>query len=729
MTTIWRLFIGDVRRLFSNVVSVIIVIGLVAIPSLFAWFNIAASWDPFGNMSSLKFAVANTDEGYKSDLIPMKVTIGAEVVNTLRANTELDWTFTTKQEAIEGTKSGKYYAAIVIPKDFSATMMTFFSDDAKHASIEYYSNEKKNAVAPTITSKGADEVSTQVNQTFVETLTSTALNIASSIIDQLNQPEAQDAMGRFNSNVADFATQLTEAGDTLESFGTITDSAQALLTSSTALIKQGAAATDKAGDQLDEAKNSAGDVTDALNTSVDTLKQALTSSADSFEQAGKDADRLLGSAAQNASDTSTALRNQATAVGQQIEHYQSILNAVNSLPGAGSDTAIGKSISAIANSLQRTINQLTALQTKLNNAADSLDAKVNDAAAQRKEIAELIDQAKTSISDIATNVDADLAPSIQQITTAVGDVSTLLAQNADQLDTTVDELDNAADKAGKTVDEVRTMLSSTASKLHDAGDSLAAFNGKLSQALNSGDMSMVQEVLGANAESLSSALAAPVTLKRKAVFPVENFGSSMAPYYTFIPLWTASILIALAVRTSVSRKRRAELGDPKPYQMFLGRFGVFAVISLLQSTVSCAGSLLFLRVQAVHPLLFMLSGWVGGLVFALFIYTMVMSFGNVGKAIGMLMLVFQVSGSAGSYPLQVLPGFMQAINPFLPITHAINAMRAAIAGIYNNDYWIELGKLLMFVPPLLLLALVLYKPLLGFNRWITNQLERTKLIG
>ena len=82
----------------------------------------------------------------------------------------------------------------------------------------------------------------------------------------------------------------------------------------------------------------------------------------------------------------------------------------------------------------------------------------------------------------------------------------------------------------------------------------------------------------------------------------------------------------------------------------------------------------------MHPLLFMLSGWVGGLVFAFFIYTMVVSFGNIGKAIGMLMLVFQVSGSAGSYPLQVLPGFMQRLSPFLPITHAINAMRAAIAG-------------------------------------------------
>lgn len=725
MKTIWRLFVDDMRRLSGNVVSTIIVIGLVAIPSLFAWFNIAASWDPFGNMKDLKFAVANTDKGYKSDLIPMKVTIGAEVVNTLRANTEMDWTFTTKQEAIEGTKSGKYYAAIIIPKDFSATMMTFFSDDAHRASIEYYINEKKNAVAPTITSEGADEVSTRVNQMFTKTLTSTALNIASSIIDQLDQPDAQNIIGQFNTNIADFTNQLNDVGNTLESYGAITDSAQALLTSSNALIKQGTDAMDQARQQLDDAQSGVSNVTDALNTSVSTLNDALSASAESFRQIDKDVDRLLGSAAQNASDTVTALQEQAANVGTQIKHYQSLLDAVNALPNASTDTGIA----AIAQSLQRTIDQLTALQTKLNDTASNLDAKVSSSASQRKEIGTLIDQATTNINDAASNASNGFTPNIQKIASSISDVSSLLTQHAAQLDTTVSELDSAAGKAGQTVEDVRTMLNDASTKLHNASKSLSDFHDKLGQTLSSGDMGTVRDILGGNADSLSDALSAPVKLHRKAVFPVENFGSSMTPYYTFIPLWTASILIALSVRTTVSRKRRAKLGDPKPYQMFLGRFGVFAVISLLQSTASCAGSLLFLRVQAVHPLLFMLSGWVGGLVFALFIYTMVMSFGNVGKAIGMLMLVFQVSGSAGSYPLQVLPDFMQALSPFLPITHAINAMRAAIAGIYDNDYWIELGKLLMFVPLLLLLALALYKPLLGFNRWIVAQLERTKLIG
>ena len=187
MKNIWKLFVGDVRRLTSNVVSIIIVIGLVVIPGLFSWFNVSASWDPFANTGNLKFAVANDDEGYKSDLIPVKISIGDQVVNTLRANDQMDWTFTTKKEAIDGTKSGKYYAAVVIPKDFSTRMMTFFTADGDHATLTYYNNEKKNALAPKITGQGADTVAAQINEMFSATLTSTALNIASQLADELDE--------------------------------------------------------------------------------------------------------------------------------------------------------------------------------------------------------------------------------------------------------------------------------------------------------------------------------------------------------------------------------------------------------------------------------------------------------------------------------------------------------------------------------------------------------------
>ena len=124
----------------------------------------------------------------------------------------------------------------------------------------------------------------------------------------------------------------------------------------------------------------------------------------------------------------------------------------------------------------------------------------------------------------------------------------------------------------------------------------------------------------------------------------------------------------------------------------------------------------------------MLTGWLSSLVYSFFMYAMVVSFYNVGKAIGVIMLAMQISGSGGGYPLQVLPHFTTQISPFLPATHSITAMRAATAGIYGNEYWIAMGKLALFLIPALLVGLVIRKPIMRFNRWYAHTLEETKVI-
>ena len=124
MKMIWGIFKRDMCHATRNVIAVIVSMGLVVVPALYAWFNIAASWDPYGNTKALKVAVANNDKGYKSDLIPVRVNVGETIISTLHANDQLDWQFVKSDKAIDGVKSGEYYAAIVIPKGFSADMMT-----------------------------------------------------------------------------------------------------------------------------------------------------------------------------------------------------------------------------------------------------------------------------------------------------------------------------------------------------------------------------------------------------------------------------------------------------------------------------------------------------------------------------------------------------------------------------------------------------------------------------
>lgn len=730
MKNIWKLFVGDVRRLTSNIVSIIIVIGLVVIPGLFSWFNVSASWDPFANTGNLKFAVANDDEGYKSDLIPVKISIGDQVVNTLRANDQMDWTFTTKKEAIDGTKSGKYYAAVVIPKDFSTRMMTFFTADGDHATLTYYNNEKKNALAPKITGQGADTVAAQINEMFSATLTSTALNIASQLADELDKPKSQATLTNFSNNMGNFANTLTDTSSALTTFSSLTLSAQNLLDSSNSLLSNVSGSAKNAVNELKQSKNGINDLTGAVKTSTNALSTALSSSSNSFGAVSTDIDSVFNNAGTQAGNTATALRNQAANVSKQAQSYQNIYDALDELSNNNLVPEVAKiAINHLKTNVGATITQLNDLANSLNTSADNIDAKVSDTTADRERVSQLAQQAKASIDGIKTDFDSQLKPQLNDISDSISSTATALSSTATDLKGALGDLNSTTKSAGTQLTNIRTVLDSTAESLTKASTALSSFNGTLSDALNSGNMDTVKDVLGNNTDSLAAALAAPVQVKRTAVFPVENFGSQLAPFYTILPLFVGSLLMAVTLKTTVSRKNREELDNPKPHQLFLGHYGVFAVIALLQSTFSLGGGLLFLHIQAVHPWLFMLTGWVASLVFSFFTYTMVASFGNVGKAIGVLTLVLQISGANGAYPLAVLPKIIGDISPFLPATHAITALRAAIAGIYNNDYWHAIGSLLLFLIPLLLIGLLLRIPLVKFNRWYVAKVESTKVVA
>lgn len=730
MRNIWKLFVGDVRRLTSNVVSVIIVIGLVVIPGLFTWFNVAASWDPFSNTGNLKFAVANNDEGYKSDLIPLKINVGDQVVNTLRANSQLDWTFTSKKDAIDGTKSGKYYAAVVIPKNFSTRMMTFFTDDGDHATLTYYNNEKKNALAPKITGQGADTVAAQINETFSETLTNTALEIATQLADAIDDPETQSQLTKFNGNITQFAQSINDSATTLRTFASLTSSAQTMLNSSDQLLKQVKSNTKDTKKQLKESSSNISDLTDAVNTSTEALSTALGNSADGFATISNDVDSLFSNAGTQAGDTSSALRNQASTISTHAESYQKVYDAIDELSKSDKLPEAAKAaLELFKTDLSSTIEQLNNLASSINESADRIDSKVSDATQEKEQVKQLVDQAKSSVSGVKTSYDDEIKPQLDNIANSVSSTSISLGNAASSLKNALGDLDSTTSTANSQLTALQDTLNSTAETLDGAAGKLSEFSTKLSDALNSGDMDTVKDVLSTDTETLASTLAAPVALKRTAVFPVENFGSQMTPFYTFLPLWVGSLLLAVTLKTTVSRKTRKQLGDPKPHQLFLGHYGVFGLIALMQSTFSLGGSLLFLRVQAVHPWLFMLTGWVSSLVFSFFVYTLVVSFGNVGKAIGVIYLVVQISGSNGAYPLSLLPNIITKISPFLPATHSITALRAAIGGIYNNDYWQAIGSLLLFIPPMLIIGLLLRIPLVKFNRWYVEKVESTKVIA
>ncbi|MBB3171926.1 YhgE/Pip-like protein, partial [Parvibacter caecicola] len=177
MKNVFKLFSMDVRALGKNAIALIVTVGLVLVPPLYAWFTTAGFWDPYGNTGNIKVAVANNDAGYQSTLLPMKINVGDTVVSQLRANDKFDWEFMDEDEALDQLKSGQCYAAIVIPESFSADLMTVLSRETKTADIQYYTNQRENAIAPRVTSAGATALETGIDQAFTETVSTVALGM------------------------------------------------------------------------------------------------------------------------------------------------------------------------------------------------------------------------------------------------------------------------------------------------------------------------------------------------------------------------------------------------------------------------------------------------------------------------------------------------------------------------------------------------------------------------
>ena len=728
MSNVWHLFRGDMRRLFSNAMNIIITVGLVVMPSIFAWYNIIACWNVFDNTGNLTVAVANVDDGYESDLVPLRVNIGEQVVSALRANDEIDWTFTTEEDAVDGAKSGRYYAAVVIPHDFSRVMLTFYSEDVHHAKIVYYANEKKSAIAPKITDRGADTVSYQVNEVFAETLSEVALSIAESLSRYADEADASGRIADLSAHVRTMGDQVDRMASVLTLYSSLAGSAQSLVGESAQLVQAAQREADGLGSTASQGAASAASLVDALRQAADGLSQALADGGQGFAAVSASVDALFDAAATGSQDSVAALRGQADALDGQVAACRDIVAQLEALREQVPPEYAQALESAIAR-MNATIGLLENMRDTMGSAADKLEAGSADVQAERAEIKRLADEAQQSAATMRDEFDANLKPGLQKLADEASSLVASVGSGLEGLRAAGSGLSDSAGSAAAVLGGAAEKIDATVGELHSASATLRDLADGIDRALVAGDADLLREVLGSDTQVLSKALAAPVGIDRVAVFPVDNFGSAMAPLYTTLALFIGSLLILVVVKPTVPGRVRAQLVDPQPRQLFFGRFGVMAFLSLSQTTVMGLGNLLFLQVQVTHPLLFMLCFWLAGLVFTFLIYALVAAFANLGKAVAVLLLIIQVTGCGGSFPLQLLPPFIQGLSPWLPATHVVNAMRAAMFGTYGGDFWWEMGLLALFLIPAAIVGLVLRKPLAKFMSWYVEQVESSKLVG
>ena len=726
MKNIWAIFKGDVKHIRKNVIAMIVIIGITVVPCLYAWFNIAASWNPYENTGGLKVAVATVDEGYEGDLLSVNLNLGDQVISALHENTQLDWTFTTKKKAMNGVKSGKYYAAIIIPKDFSTNMMSVFTEDVQNPQIMYYSNAKENAVAPKVTNKGATAIQTQINEVFIQTISDVALTALQTVANAADETGTETITTNLIANLNRIISDLDASANTLQTFSSMVSSAQKLLNSTAQYLSQSKTQSKQSLSSIEDTKSSLSGVKKTISGATDGINQALASGSSFYEEASNTLDTAFKSQAKDANKVADTMETLSGKIENIANSYTSLGNSI---------TAIGTDhpeLSSYTGAVVAKLNESAAIQQELSESlltnADGLRDASEDIQSAKTDIDSLLKDSKKSLTKVQSTYEDDLKDSLNNLSSSLNNTGTNMNSLLKKLDTGTDKVSTTTDTAVNDLSDIKTALDTSCKLLNRSKRQISKVTKKLTTLQNKGDFSEIKPLLTENTEDISTFLSAPVSLNTKKLYPIENYGSSMAPFYSTLSIWVGGIVLVAMLKVSVSEASVEGLKKVKNYQMYLGRYIIFLIVGLLQSTLICLGDLFYLGIQCKHPFLFMLAGWFSSIVYVNIIYTLTVSFGDIGKAVSVVLLVIQVAGSGGTFPIEVAPAFFKAVYPLLPFVHSMRAIRETIGGMYGITYWTSLGKLGIFLLFSLILGLVLRKPIIKLNDTFMEKLEDTHLI-
>ena len=722
MDIIFRIFQNDLKGLKRNFFAMVIAVGLCVLPSLYAWFNIYSNWDPYANTQNVPIAVASDDVGYeKSD--GNYVNMGKEVLDQLRENDKLGWCFTdTTQDAIDGVYSGEYYAALILGNDFSKSMYDCLANGMEHPKIYYYENEKRNAIAIKITDSGSTSLQSSINTEF----TNVVVTALSENLDELS-----DSKGGV---VEDVETKIRNVNNNLLSYGELLDSFVECNTSLSDTILDMKEILPKLNSVLisgtgvaNAVKNSVDTAANVANTAIATKLNAMTVKATVINNAV------------NVAQTALAQKDDPSIVAENLKIASNNLNSISSDAASISEELnLLKGNSSTEDAqievVQKRLNSLSSGATKAQTAvakAATVTEKIHDAEetisdANHKIISVAVDEAVAQLPQINQEIYSDLSGKVNEVTeginSSVNNASATLSAgitDTETMGTVFDGVSQSLLAGNAALTNSKVILDNATSKLTDILSQLDAVEeGEKYQKL--------LEILENDPSLYGEFLSQPVTVVTEAVYETTTYGSAVTPFYTTLALWVGGIILVSLLKVKVEPK--GDFVAAKPNQLFMGRFLLFFLLGQIQAVLCVYGDLKFLDVQCHEEGLFYLAACVTSFTFMLLIYSLTISFGDVGKAFVVVIMVIQIAGSSGTYPIELLPDIFQKIYKYFPFPYAINAMREVISGRYGDDYWVYLGELLLFALAALILGLIIRKPFIKVNHFIEKRMEDTEMM-
>lgn len=714
MNKILKVFTNDMKKISTNVIAVVIILGLSILPSLYAWFNIFSNWDPYGPSSTgnIKVAVVSDDAG--SEISGLEINIGATVVEALQANNTIGWVFTdNSDETIEGVKAGDYYAALVIPETFSKDMVSFLTGDLEHPQIIYYENGKKNAIAPKITQKAQKTVRQQVNATFISTLAESAMKAGNVI-------SATDSDGvSIADTMTEKLTALSSDMDTyiniLSSFKGIMDSAQSIISTTKIMLPS-------LNTVLDSSKTSLSSMQTMVNSStntVNTVSDMMLSSLDMIDGTLTMISNVVNSDLSSAQTVSTIVLNGIGAVNNMIPYAKEIFNSSVAGIEAKGDEKINSQINAIRGQFDLVKSDAdhvgSSSAVAVSNSNDLIDKIQAELAHCSNDIAVLKDtyssSVKPQLSSTVTNAQAALNTTVNALSS---------------FNLNLGSTDNVLTSYSDTLADGNTNLDTTLELAQELSDYIKTLTENMSELSDNENYNKLIEVMDSNPELLGEFASSPVSLDTVRIYPIENYGSAMAPFYTVLALWVGALILVAIIHVKVHPI--PGVSGICPRHAYFGRYMLFFLVGQLQTLITVLGDLHFIGIQCEHPVMFWFAGAMCSFVFTLFIYSLTVALGNIGEALAVVVMVVQVAGAGCTFPIETLPKVFHSLYNYLPFQFGMNAMKETIGGLYENSYWTYIAKLSVYLLVSLFIGLVGAIPFRKLNKIIDKNKEKSGIM-
>lgn len=714
MNMIKKIFLTDLKHLCSSFFVLVIAGGVAIIPALYAWMNIYSNWDPYGNTGNIKMAIVSNDEGYRDDTGEFHNT-GSQVLESMKDNTAINWQFPkTEKEAIDGVKDGKYYGALVIPKGFTNSMYNVFLENVDRPSITFYQNQKMNPVANKITDTVVEKVQTNINNQFIGVLTETVFQDANHISEDLKKDGGFDEIMGHMTEVRDemkqYQVMINKIVSSNAALTKAIDSADSEVSQIGKNAENTAKALDHSADNISKTELTLDSYANNVNASLNTVQTTLGNMAAVMDSAvlSGDVKQMTDAAAKSALDAQTVYEN------------LSALEKTIIAPDGGSSPDAEEQMKAIKEQAAAVEKSLVTIATQYASAKTAAAAKQAEAAA-----AQGLREATTQVQNLQSEYNNTLMPAMKTALDSVDQTMTGAANVMRSMSLTVAGMGDVFGSLQLTIDSANTSLTNTSLVLDSMVERLDSTIDAVNEAKEDEKVKALINTLSGDPNLYASFFSSPVEIQSNVIYPVENYGSSVAPFYTTLAIWVGALILTAILKVNPNKKL---FPDANQVQLFFGRYLTFLFMTIVQTTVTVLGDLYLLEIQCPNPFRFWVAGVITGLTFSILIYSLVVAFQDVGKALAVVMVVIQIAGSSGTYPIELLPEFFQRVYIFFPFPYAINAMRECIGGMYGHNYVFYLVELAIFIPVSLVIGLLLRKPLHGLTHYMEKRMRDTEMM-